>query len=742
MPNSWQKPGLPPWHLVAIFLLLAVGIGVAGYGYLHNQLDHAIQEKQNELAAIADLKVSQIANWREDRQAEAESILTTSFIVSHAQRWLASGGKGPAERQALLAWMKAPRHSRHYRSVYLFDPAGEMRLASNDVKPTPCEFTRPAVLEAMRTQRVLFLDFHTTKLPEKAHLSQFVPLLAEVNGKQTTIGVLAFEIDPHHFLYPLTQTWPTPSHTAETLLVRRDGDSVLYLNELLHYKAAAMSLRLPLGNASLPAARAVLGYEGVAEGEDYRGVDVLAALRKIPNSPWFMITKIDRAEVEAPLRERIVMVVSVSALLIGMSAFAVILLWRQQQMRFNLARHEFEEDVLHQANIELESRVAERTHDLQAEIAQHRLTESALTESEARFRMMADSAPVLIWVASSDKLCNYFNKTWLEFTGRTMEQEFGNGWTDDVHPDDLQRCLDIYAAAFEARQPFQIEFRLKRYDGEYRWLVNHGAPRFLSDGSFAGYIGSAIDITESRLAHDKLARQAEDLTRSNADLEQFAFIASHDLQEPLRMVASYVQLLARRYPDKLDQEAQDFIVFAVEGVTRMQRLINGLLTYSLVGTDTGNLESVDCNQVLAEALTNLRPIIEESRARITHDPLPTITAFGSQIGQLLQNLIDNAIKFHSENLPEIHLRARRDGGYWVFSVRDNGIGIAPEYFDKIFMIFKRLHSRDKYAGTGLGLAICKRIVERHHGRIWVESELGKGTTFYFTIPIKPEEKIA
>ena len=731
--NALQKPVLLPWHLVAVFLLLAAGIGAAGYIYLNNQMEHAIKEKQNDLDAIAALKVSQIASWRKDRQAEAESILTTSFIVSHAQRWLASGGKDAVERQALLAWMIAPRHSHHYRGVYLFDPAGELRLSSNSAAPIPCDHTLPAVREATRTQRVSFLDFHAAKAAEQPHLSLIVPLLSAVDGHKTTIGVLVFEIDPHKFLYPLIQSWPTPSPTAEIQLVRRDGDEVLFLNELRHDKAPALSWRLPLSNTALPAVKAVLGKEGMIEGKDYRHVDVFAALRKIPNSPWFLVTKVDRAEVVAPLHERVVLVASVGAALIFLSAFAVILLWRQQQMRFNLARHEFEEEILHRTNIDLESRVTERTCDLQAEIAQHRQTESALKESEARFRMMADCAPVLIWLADSDMLCIYFNKTWLDFTGRRLEQELGFGWREVVHPDDLQRCSAAYSTAFDARQPFKIEFRLKRSDGEYRWMVNQGAPRFLVSGEFAGYIGSSIDISESRLAHDNLSRQTEDLARSNADLEQFAYIASHDLQEPLRMVASYVQLLSRRYHDKLDQDGQDFVTFAVEGVTRMQRLINDLLAYSLVGTDSGDLESVDCNQVLAEVSANLRPLIQESRARISQDPLPTIPAVASQIGQLLQNLIGNAIKFHGAQDPEIHLSARQEGGYWVFAVRDNGIGIAPEYFDKVFMIFKRLHSREKYPGTGIGLAICKRIVERHHGRIWVESEPGQGATFCFTI---------
>lgn len=612
MPAALRKNGFLPWRLVLLFVLLAAGIGAAGYSYLQSELAHALREKNNELAAIADLKARQIADWRAERLAEAESILTTSFIVSHAQRWLASGGKDRAEEQSLLAWMKAPRHSRHYHCVYLFDPQGEMRLASDSGKPTPCEFTRPAVLEALRSQHVQFLDFHATHSSERVHLSLFVPLLTEVNGTKTAIGALAFEIDPHHFLYPLTQSWPTPSPTAETLLVRRDGDSVLYLNELRHRKAAALSLRHPLSDTSLPAVKAVLGEEGTLASKDYRGVEVLSVLRRIPDSPWFMIAKVDRSEVDAPLRKRAVLVASICALLIGLTAIAVILLWRQQQMRFDLARHEFEEKVLHDANLELETRVAERTRELQVEIAQHRLTEKALNES------------------------------------------------------------------------------------------------------------------------------LEELSRSNEDLEQFAYIASHDLQEPLRMVASYVQLLERRYRDRLDQDAHDFIGYAVEGVTRMQRLINDQLTYALVGMDSSQFEATDANQVLAEVLANLKPLIEENHAEITQDVLPAVPVIHTQFGQLLQNLIGNAIKFHGADIPRIHVAARGEGNEWLFSVSDNGIGIAPEYFDKIFLIFKRLHSREKYPGTGIGLAICKRIVARHHGRIWVESELGKGSTFYFTIPTTTE----
>ena len=244
-------------------------------------------------------------------------------------------------------------------------------------------------------------------------------------------------------------------------------------------------------------------------------------------------------------------------------------------------------------------------------------------------------------------------------------------------------------------------------------------------------LASVVDIGPRK-------RAEEELRRSNEELERFAYVASHDLQEPLRTVASYVQLLARRYREPLGGDAAEFIDFAVGGVTRMQHLIEDLLAFSRVGTRGGALVSTDAEVALQAATDNLRAAIDESGAVITHDPLPHLLADSGQFDQLLTNLLGNALKFRGVDAPRVHVGVRRDGRYWAFSVRDNGIGIEPAYFDRIFVIFQRLHARDEYAGTGVGLAICKKIVERHGGRIWVESSLEKGATFLFTVPAVPE----
>lgn len=245
---------------------------------------------------------------------------------------------------------------------------------------------------------------------------------------------------------------------------------------------------------------------------------------------------------------------------------------------------------------------------------------------------------------------------------------------------------------------------------------------------------------ERRLAEERLKQMMEELDRSNKELEQFAYVTSHDLREPLRMMTSFAQALEKRYKDKLDQAAGEYIQFIVDGAARMQTLIDDILTYSRVTTRTLPFEPVKMEEILRTVLVNLTIAAEEAKAKITHDPLPVINADSSQMGQVMQNLIANAIKFFEEGSPVIHISAKQEDGEWLFSVKDNGIGIDPELFDRMFDLFKRLNPQDKYPGTGVGLAVTKKIVQRHGGRIWVESQPGEGATFYFTIPLETKSE--
>lgn len=325
---------------------------------------------------------------------------------------------------------------------------------------------------------------------------------------------------------------------------------------------------------------------------------------------------------------------------------------------------------------------------------------------------------------SSVLLHGYCNKE--ELTGK-------NG-ADLIAVQERLKAAEVLKQTFVSGNRGQLEYTAldkdgREYDGEATAAVLRD-----SSGEPAGLIFVERDVTERKRKEELLRRMVEDLERSNAELQQFAYVASHDLQEPLRMIASYVELLEEDYADKLDANANEFIQYSVEGATRMQEMIQALLEYSRVGTRGRPFELNDCSEVLAQVLADLRISIEENGAVVTSDQLPTVLADGIQMGQLFQNLIGNAIKFRKEEPPRIHIAAEERGEDWLFSVRDNGIGIDSEYRDRIFVIFQRLNDREEYPGTGIGLSVCKKIVERHGGKIWIESEPGEGATFYFTIP--------
>jgi PAS domain S-box-containing protein len=321
------------------------------------------------------------------------------------------------------------------------------------------------------------------------------------------------------------------------------------------------------------------------------------------------------------------------------------------------------------------------------------------------------------------------NEAWAEMFGYRAAETVGRSVVDFVAPESRDLVRRRVTGSYD--KPYEV-IGLRK-DGA-RLHIEVFAQNTRYRGRAVRIVGLR-DITGRKRAEEALTQWAEELARANAELEQFAYVASHDLQEPLRAVVSYLQLLERHYRDRLDERAHKYIGHAVEGGRRMQRLVTDLLAYSRVGR-RHEPSATAGEEALAQALANLRAAIAESGAQVTHGPLPTVRADPTQLAQLLQNLVGNALKFRGEAAPRVHVWAEREegGGAWRFGVRDNGPGIAPEHRERIFGLFQRLHGRGEYPGTGLGLAICRKVVERHGGRLWVESAPGQGATFHFTLP--------
>jgi len=366
---------------------------------------------------------------------------------------------------------------------------------------------------------------------------------------------------------------------------------------------------------------------------------------------------------------------------------------------------------------------------------QKQASEAALRKSNERFQHLVETTNVIP--------CELDLETWrftyvgpqaVTLLGYQPEDWYRDGfWCAHVHPEDRDTLFQLRGVPGAAAKDHDFTCRMLTSKGVTVWL--HCVVKTTACQDCARILrGFMIDVTEFKQTQESLARHASDLAASNAELQQFAYVASHDLQEPLRMVSFYTQLLSKRYKGQLDADADEFIGYALDGALRMSALIKHLLEYSRVSTRRPEFAPTDCEAAFHVSMTNLQMALDECQATITHDPLPTVKADSSQIGQLLQNLVGNAVKFRGPEAPHVHVSAREEQSEWLFSVKDDGIGIEPEHFDTIFGIFQRLHARDEYPGSGVGLAICKRIVERHRGRMWVESEPGNGSTFCFTIP--------
>jgi PAS domain S-box-containing protein len=1069
-PNLWSRR-----TLALLFALIALTLLVGGYGFYRFETQRIRLDKFNELSAIGELKAGQIARWREERLNDGMNTTESPFFVKSVEAWLKDSGN-LALRDEFIERLKLEMRTSDYADALLLDPDGRILLSAGNDTGLVDTATLTTIAQTLESKQALLSELFRSH-DGNVYIDAVAPV---VDANNQPIAVVVLRSDAAKFLYPLIQSWPIPSRSAETVVVRKEGDDVLFLNDLRFHAGSALSLRIPLTRSDNPAVRAVRGKQAMFEGKDYRGVEVLADLEPIANSSWFMVAKVDKSELLAEVNVLVTVVVTfvfIVIMLIAATIFTIerkraaeslretnaylenlinyanapIIVWNPQFCitRFNHAfefltgRSESEvigqsieilfppafveasmasirktitgerwevveikilhrdesvrtvlwnsatlfavdgqtpiatiaqgQDITERKQTEEKLRASEEDlresqriarvgnwrldiasnqviwsdelyrmygfdptlppppytehrklftteswdrlstalanttetgtpYELELEtvrkdgsngwmwvhgktvlnasgitvglmgaaqdITERKRAEEALRESEDKFSKAFQTSPYGITITSAeDGTFVEVNDAFTAMTGFTREgalagssvqlklwvneedrqrvvadlragrvvvgQEYlfrtkngavitgqfsaqpiqlsrgpcilssinditdrkraeealtkqntlfetllknlqigvymievpsgkpllaneaslrllGRGIMPEANSSNIAKVYDLYKS--DSNEPYPNEelplvvamsgvskhvddMIVVKPDGTRTFLEVFGSPITDNHGHIWASLVSFQDITERKQAEDRIRSVLADLERSNKDLEQFAAVASHDLQEPLRMIASYTQLLAEQYEGQLDAKAKKYIAYAVDGATRMQRLVNDLLIYSRIATRGNPLETTDSHSILGEAIRNLAKMIEETKAIVTNDELPSVRGDASQLVQLFQNLLANAIKFRGEEFPRVHVSVRNDGREWVFSVRDNGIGIDRQYADRIFVIFQRLHTRQEYPGTGIGLAVCKRIVERHGGKIWIESEPGqRGSTFFFTIP--------
>lgn len=713
---------LTPRFTVAFILyaaVLLIGVGLFAY----NSGTKALREATaSELSSTALEKEAALTKWVQEKETDIGTLAGNPDLLSESAVLLRvkPGMPDYAEsRSVFLASVQPYLSSGEFLEVSLLHPQTGQVVVSTD----------PNEEGKFREDRLYFLEGKTHPYVQNPYYSvalQSITMSASaplVGANGELLGVLAARLD----MQDMNDIIRRRTELHETDDIYLANTSNLFVTQPRFISDPAVLLR---GVHTEDVRRCLQQESGVMNTVDYRDVPAIVVYRWLPARDLCLVVKLDETEAYSPARAfgGTIVMISVVALLVA-AAIA-------NALARGLTRpiHALQVGASRFARGELGSKLDEDSNDELGQLAAefNRMAE-ALTEQRTHIQRRAEqffnlTPDLLCTVDASGHLLD-FNPAWENTLGYARDDLVGKQFDSLIHPEDVLQSKAALQLLWNESGTVHFESRFCHKNANYRWLAWSAV---ISPQDNLLYI-AARDITEHHLSETRLREQAEELERSNRELQQFAYVATHDLQEPLRLVTNYVQLLARRYEDRLDEEADEYIAFALEGASRMQSLMNDLLAYARLGTQTGNYASVEMENVLELTMEKLMPDIQKTAAVVTHDPLPSTLGNGEQMELLLENLIQNAIKFGGTEPPRIHIGVKPFNERWLFFLRDNGIGIDPLHTEQIFGIFQRLHSPEEFPGNGIGLAICRKIVEQHGGRIWVDSELGKGSTFYFTL---------
>lgn len=699
-------------HILAmIFVLMATGIITTGYLYSRHYEKNHRAEVEHQLSTIADMKVDELVRWREERLGDARLFYKNANFSALVRRYLQKpDDKETADR--LRTWMRHVLEGHPYDRIFLLDAYGKERISEPEDKRPGSRHAAGRAIEFQRANQVVFEDFHRNENDGRVYLSVLVPILDEQGGGQA-LGTLVMRIDPELNLYPFIKLWPAPSRTAETLIVRRDGNDALFLNELRFKKGTALNLRIPLDKTDTSAVQAVLGLNDIMEGKDYRDVPVIAAVRTVPDSPWSLVARMDVSEVYAPVRERLrVMIALVIALLIG-SASGVGLVWRQQGVNYFRKQYMAAEELR------------------ESEERYRSLFENMLN-GFAHCKMLFENG------RPTDFIYLDVNPAFEKLTG--LKDVTGKKVTE-VIPGIREAdpaLFEIYGNVALTGEPERFETHVEALKSWFSIAVYSPKKEY--------FVAIFDVITERKLAEKELRKHRDhleelveqrtlELKAVNKELEAFSYSVSHDLKTPLRAIDGFSNVMIEEYSGKLDNEGRRLLGIIRSSAQQMSQLIHDLLDFSRISRQQISESYIDMNALVRNILEELGPSLSGRKVELRINPLQPARGDRAMLRQALLNLLSNAAKFtQPRNEAFIEVGSTVKDSETVYFVKDNGVGFDMRYADKLFGVFQRLHSPEEFEGTGVGLAIVQRVIHRHGGGVWAEGRVNEGAVFYFSLP--------
>jgi len=830
-----------PWRLIVVFIFFSIAIIVGGIFFYKSQRDRIFIENQNSLSAISTLKIGQIEQWRKERLGNAASIKNNGPLISSIKQYF-DGENQQEIRRELLKWMESVYTGYDYSGICILDTLLNTRLSISRIDSVGTGNLKGELSMFLDKQIIAFKDLHRTQNKGSIHMDLLIPLIEPNKGNTRPFGILILRIDPHKILFPLIQSWPTPSKSAETLILRKDGDSVLFLNELRHKQNTVLNLKMPITKVNLLATMAVLGKSGVVEGIDYRDIQVVGCLTSIPDFNWFMVAKIDKDEIESPLEKYITMTILgiILLILINASIFGFYI-WNQRlntyrmKIKDELAIRESEEkfniafrmspvsitistindnkfiDVnntfLNDLEYTREEVIGRTARELDIwgdeserlwvinELAEKQkifgkvityksktgkiiyglssmslvkvngqpcnissavnITESKLAENEIRLQseIMSHMGEAVYLVRLSDGIIVFANKGFEMMFGYLPGEMIGKHVSIVNAPAEMspEETATEIIKTLKERGVWIGEVQNIKKDGTHFWT--HANVTIFDLPQFGEVLISVQkDITEQKNAEllikklneeleEKVIRRTGQLEAANKELEAFSYSVSHDLRAPLRSVHGYTKILLEEYENKLDDEGKRICRIITSSATQMGGLIDDLLSFSRIGRSNLNPTTIDMKKLVRQLYEGMTSPDKRERIVITIGKLHKSYGDAALIGQVWINLLSNAIKYSSKKeVSEISVGSEVKGEMVIYFVKDNGVGFGMEYAHKLFGVFQRLHSEREFEGNGVGLAIVQRIINKHGGKVWAEGEVGKGATFYFSLPVNGEDK--